>query len=163
MANFKNILIGSAIGAGVIGLAKFFLGLNKTSGELQTELDAKVLSLTLKGLKVRANITLKNPTNGKLTMTQPTVQVIQNDKVIATSNVGKERFTLAERDEKKLDPIEITIPATGLLSLAGALVSFITLKKPFQLTVRSITNVDLGLATKDFKKDQNITLKPKVA
>lgn len=156
-------MIGSVIGAGVIGLAKFFLGLNKTSAELQTDLTAKVHSLTLKGMTVRANIVLKNPTNGSLTMTQPTVQVIQNGNVLATSNIGKTRFTIGPRDEKKLETIEITIPFTGLFSMAGALLSFVTKKQTVNFTVRAITNVDLGLTTKDFKKDQNITLKPKMA
>ena len=163
MSRVTNIVIGTVIGAGVVGLAKFFVGLNNTSAELQTELDAKVHSLTLKGMTVRANILLKNPTNGSLTMTQPTVQVIQNGKVLATSKVGQTRFTIGPRDEKPLEPIEITVPFTGLLSVAGALLSFVIKKQVVNLTVRAITNVDLGLATKDFKKDQNITLKPKTA
>lgn len=163
MNKVTNIVIGSVIGAGVIGLAKFFMGLNKTSAELQTELDAKVHSLTLKGMTVKANIVLKNPSSGSLTMTQPTVQVIQNGSVLATSNIGKTKFTIGPRDEKKLETIAITIPFTGLFSMAKGLLAFVTKKQPVTLTVRAITNVDLGVATKDFKKDQNITLKPKTA
>lgn len=163
MSKVTNIVIGSLVGAGLIGVYHFLMGKKETSDAMQTELGAKIISLNSKGLTVQALVKLKNPTSGTLTITQPTVELIHGTDVVATSNVGKKVFTLAARDEKQLDPITLTLPLNKVLSLAGSLLSILTKKQTVTLIVRAITNVDLGLLKKDFTQDTPITLKPKLA
>lgn len=164
MASLKKILVGTTIGAGVVGLALYLKGLKRTSDELETQVNSKVLSFDLKkGITLQANVLLKNPSNRSLKIKFPTVKVLHKNKVIATSKVENKDFVIPKFEEKALDPITITVPSTALLSAAGSLLQLITKQVSIPLAVKVISNVDLGWTKKDYIKTQDLTIKPKKA
>ena len=78
MSKLKNIVIGTTIGAGVIGLVSYLLGLKRTSAELESVATAMIHSVKLDGLTVRIDVILKNPTNSSLTIKYPFVKLYHN-------------------------------------------------------------------------------------
>lgn len=164
MANLKKILIGTTIGAGVIGLVSYLASLKKTGDELETEIKSKVTDFNLKkGITVQAEVLLKNPSKRSLKIKHPTVKVLHKGKAIATSKVSDKDITIPQFGEKQLDPITITVPATALLSLAGGLFQLLSKQQEIPLSVKVITSVDLGWKKQDFTKTQDLTIKPKQA
>lgn len=164
MKHLKKILIGTTIGAGVISLVSYLASLKKTGDELETEIKSKVTDFDLKkGITVQAGVLLKNPTKSSLKFKHPTVKVLHNNKVKATSQVINKDYTLPAYGEKTLDPIVLTIPIKDVLSMAGGLVNLITKKQEIPLAVKVITNVDLGWKKQDVSKTQDLTIKPKQA
>jgi len=164
MKNLKKILIGTTIGAGVIGLVSYLSSLKKTGDELETEIKSKVTDFNLKkGITLRADVLLKNPSKRSLKFKHPTLKVLHKNKVIATSKVISKDYTLPAFGEKTIDPIIITLPLKDLLSMAGGLVNLISKKQDIPLAVKVITSVDLGWKKQDFTKTQDLTIKPKQA
>jgi len=164
MKNLGKIIIGTSIGAGVIGLVSYLASLKKTGAELETEIKSKVTDFNLKkGITLRADVLLKNPSKRSLKFKHPTVKVLHKNKVIATSKVLSIDYTIPEFGEKSIDPITITVPLKDILSMAGGLINFLSKKQEIPLAVKVITNVDLGWKKQDFTKTQDLTIKPKQA
>lgn len=164
MKHLGKIIIGTSIGAGVIGLVSYLASLKKTGAELETEIKSKVTDFNLKkGITLRADVLLKNPSKRSLKFKHPTVKVLHKNKVIATSKVLNTDYTIPEFGEKSIDPITITVPLKDILSMAGGLINFLSKKQEIPLAVKVITNVDLGWKKQDFTKTQDLTIKPKQA
>jgi len=164
MKHLGKIIIGTSIGAGVIGLVSYLASLKKTGAELETEIKSKVTDFNLKkGITLRADVLLKNPSKRSLKFKHPTVKVLHKNKVIATSKVLSTDYTIPEFGEKTIDPITITVPLKDILSMAGGLINFLSKKQEIPLAVKVITNVDLGWKKQDFTKTQDLTIKPKQA
>lgn len=164
MKHLKKILIGTTIGAGVISLVSYLASLKKTGDELETEIKSKVTDFNLKkGITLRADVLLKNPSKRSLKFKHPTVKVLHKNKAIATSKVINKDYTLPAFGEKTIDPIIITVPLKDLLSMAGGLVNLISKKQDIPLAVKVITSVDLGWKKQDFTQTQDLTIKPKQA
>src|SRR5688572_20813204 len=113
----KKILIGTGIAAGIGGIiwaVSWMLGKKKVGDKLDTVTTAMIHSLKLNGLTLRIDVILKNPTEGTLTIKQPYVKVLFENKVIGTSQIQDKVIEIAKYGAKPVDPIYLTIPATGL-------------------------------------------------
>ena len=164
MASLKKIMVGTTIGAGVIALVSYLSSLKRTGQELETEIKSKVTDFNLKkGITVRADVLLKNPSNRSLKIKHPTVKVLHKGKAIVTSKVSDKDIVIPKFGEKQLDPISLTVPVKDLLSLAGGLINLVTKKKEIPLAVKVISSVDLGFKKQHFAKTQDLTIKPKQA
>ena len=163
MSSLKNILIGSTITAGVVGLVSYLIGLKRTSAELESVATANIHSLKLDGLTVRIDVQLKNPTDSTLKIKYPFVQVINSNNVIGTSKVIDKDITIPKFGEARIEAIMINLPATSLLSLGSGIISLLTKKQAVPLTVQTITTIDLGWKKIPYTKSDDMTLKPKTA
>ena len=161
MSTLKNILIGTTITAGVIGVVAYGRSLMRTSAQLESVATANIHSLKLDGLTVRIDVQLKNPTETSLKIKFPFIKVLFNDKVIGTSKVINKDITIPKNGEAKISAIMINMPATGLLSLGGGIFNLLTKKQPAPIFVKTITTIDLGWKKIPYEKTDNNTLKPK--
>ena len=87
----KKILITTGIVAGIGGLvwgASYLIGKKKVGDKLDTVTTVNVHSLNFKGLTLRIDVILKNPTEGTLKIKQPYVKILFENKVIGTSQVS---------------------------------------------------------------------------
>jgi hypothetical protein len=160
----KKILIGTGIAAAVGGLVwgiSYLLGKKKVGDKLDTVTTAMIHSLKLNGLTLRIDVILKNPTEGTLTIKQPYVKVLFANKVIGTSQIQDKVIEIAKYGAKPIEPIYLTIPATGLLTLGDGLFKVLIKKQPAKITTVTITSIKIGSKYVTYEKPDVITLKPK--
>ena len=160
MADWKKIIVGTGIGAGIIGAIAYFSRLNRTNAELETVATAKLHSLKLDGLTVRIDVKIKNPTNNSFKIKFPFVKLLYKDKTIGTSQVVNKDITIPEYGEAVVEAIMVKIPVTGLLSLGGGLFSLLSKNQAVTIAVKTITTIDLGWKQMPYEKTDNSTLNP---
>ncbi len=72
------------------------------------------------GIEVRTEVQLQNPTNGRLQITQPYLQILSHGKVMSATNVNGKQFTLKPLSQLKLDTVSFKLEwATILTQLAA--------------------------------------------
>jgi hypothetical protein len=160
----KKILIGTGITVGIGGLIwgiSYLLGKKKVGDKLDTVTTAMIHSLKLNGLTLRIDVILKNPTEGTLTIKQPYVKVLFDNKVIGTSQIQNKEIVIAKYSTKPFSAIYLTIPATGLLTLGDGLFKVLIKKQPAKITTITMTSIKIGNKYVSYEKPDVITLKPK--
>lgn len=163
--NTKAIVIGTAaaLGAGIVWLVSDALSKKKVGDKLDTKIKVMVHSIDLKGLTLRIDVTLINPTEGTLTIRQPYIKVLFNNKEVGTTELKDTKVEILPFTPKPLDPIYLTIPATGLFSLGDGLLSLLIKKKPAQITTKIMTSIYIAGGFKNYEKTDVMNLKPKTA
>lgn len=160
----KKILIGTSIAAGIGGLAwglSYLLGKKKVGDKLDTVTSVMVHSIKLNGLTLRIDVILKNPTEGTLTIKQPYVRVLYENKLIGSSQIQDKTIDIVKYGVKPLAPIYLTIPATGLFTLGDGLLKVLLKKQPAKITTVTVTSLKIGGQYVTYEKPEIITLKPK--
>lgn len=160
MANWKKILVGTGIGAGVVGIIAYVSRLKRTSVQLETVSSAKIHSLKMDGLTVRVDVKLKNPTSGTFKIKFPFVKVLYKEKTVGSSQVINKDIQIPAYGEAVIEGIMIKIPFTGLLSVGAGLYKLLVNKEPAPIFVKTISTIDLGWKTIPYESTDDITLKP---
>lgn len=160
MPNWKKILLGTTIGAGITGVALYARKMMRTDAQLETVTTASIHSMDLSGLTVRIDVKLKNPTSGSLKLKFPFVKVAYKDVTIGTSNVIDKDITLPQFGEANIEAVMINIPVMKLLSLGSAIYNLLLSKTAFTLLITTISTLDLGWQKKPYEKKDTITLNP---
>ncbi|MFL5763877.1 MAG: hypothetical protein ACJ77K_08055 [Bacteroidia bacterium] len=158
MANWKKIMVGTGIGAGLVGLFAYVSRLKRSGAELESVATAKIHSLKLDGLTIRIDVQLKNPTQGTFKIKFPFVKVIYKDKVIGSSQVINKDIQIPSFGEANIEAIMIKIPFTGIFSLGAGIYKSLTQKQPVPLFVKTITTIDLGWKKVPYEKTDDNTL-----
>lgn len=163
MAKVGKILIGTGIGAGLIYLLSSLLGKKKLGDKLDTITLASIHKLDLQGLVVRIDVVLKNPTEYSLRIKQPYVRLLIGDKLIGSSQIKNDIIEIKGYSSLPLkNPIYITIPVSGLLSLGGSFYQALVKKQAVTITIHTLTSIDVGSKWIGYDKKDNIALKPKL-
>lgn len=163
MSKLKTIAFCATIGAGVIGLVSYLSGLKRTSAELESIASGMIHSLKLDGLTIRIDVQLKNPTSSSLTISFPFVKLYHAGKLIGSSKVLNKNILIPSQGEATIGQILLNIPAMGLVSLGSNLFNLLIKNQSVQLSIKTITTIDLGWKKVPYSKTENITLKPKKA
>lgn len=160
MANWTKIIVGTGIGAGLVGLVAYVTRLKRTGAELESVASAKIHSLKMDGLTIRIDVQLKNPSSGSFKIKFPFVKLIYKDKTIGTSQVINKDIQIPAYGEAMIESIMIKVPLTGLFSLGAGLYKALMQKEPVPLFVKTITTIDLGWKKVPYEKtdDNTITL-----
>lgn len=163
MANLTKILLGTGIGAGVLYLLSNLLGKKKLGDRLDSITSASIHSLDLKGLTVRVDVVLKNPTEHSIRIKQPYVRVLAGDKLIGSSQVVDQVIEIKAYGATPLkDPIFIQVPLSGLLSAGKAFYQALSKNQPVTIGVDTLSSIDLGGRWIGYQKRDLIPLKPKL-
>lgn len=163
MARVGKILIGTGIGAGLLYLLTNLLGKKKLGDKLDTLTTAMIHSLDLKGLTVRIDVVLNNPTEYTLRIRQPYVRLLVEDKLVGNSQVENQEIEIKPYAAVRLNsPIYITVPLTGLLSVGGTFYRALKAQQPVNIKVDTMTSIDLGGRWVGYQKQDTIALKPKL-
>ncbi len=159
----KAIVIGTAaaITTGIFFFIGDLLSKKKVGDKLDTKIKVMVHSINLSGVILRIDVTLINPTEGTLTIRQPYIKVLFNNKEVGTTELKDQKVIILPFKPKPLDPIYLTIPVTGLLSLGGGLLSLLVQKKPAQITTKILTSIYIAGGFKSYEKTDVMNLKPK--
>jgi hypothetical protein len=146
----------------VLKAVNYFSGIKKTGDKLETTTKVRLLPIKIGSLSftLQIDVTLKNPTEGELTIRQPYVKVLFNNKEIGTSQLSNKTIDISAYSPKELDPIFLTIPATGLLTLGDGIFKVLLKKQPATITTLTTTSVKIGGTFMSQTKTDTSTLKP---
>ncbi len=162
MANLGKIIIGTGIGAGILYVLTSLLGKKKLGDKMDTITQAHIHKLDIKGLVLRIDVVLKNPTEYSIRIKQPYIRLLSGTNLIGSSEVKGDIIEINRYSSTPLkNPIYITIPLAKLLMLGGTFYQALVKKQPAVLTVNTLSSIDLGSKWMGYDKKDFITLKPK--
>lgn len=130
------------VAVGALGI--YFWRLYQFGEQLVVTPRIEVYKVTLDGIMLRVNVTLKNPTSSSVMLQHPFVEIFHEGSLVATSKTSNAEKVIQKSSETKLDPIEITV---SLASLPDILTRLMTTD---QLSLEVVTRT----------KANNITLPP---
>lgn len=160
--NVTKIVVGTSIGAGILWLISNLMSKKKVGDKLDTATSAMVHSLDLKGLTIRVDVVLKNPTEGTLTIKQPYIKLSYDGKDVGASQIVGSEITIKPYSAVPLaQPIYLNIPATGLITLGNGLFKTLVKKQPAKITIVTYSSIKLPTGFVSYSKTDVINLKPK--
>lgn len=158
--SWKRILAGTGISAAVIGVIAYASRMSRTGSQLISMTTAKLHSLKEDGLTIRIDTVLKNPNAGTLKIKYPLVELIYGAKPIGSSQSINQDITIPAYGEAHIDGIMVKISISGLFTLGLGLYKLLIQKTPAELSVRTITTIDLGWKKLPYEKIDPSTINP---
>lgn len=144
MPDWKKIIIGTGITAGLAAIGYKLLSAKKTGQQLEVVHTAMIHKVDTKGVSIRLDVVLKNPGSDELVIKHPFVKVEYKGTTLGSSQVSNTDIKIAKFSEQKLQPIYINIPLKGIFSLAFNLLQAITRKEEIKVNIKTITSMLLG-------------------
>jgi hypothetical protein len=145
MMNGKYLLLG----AGVVGLAlggTYLYNLNRLSGELEVVTKAMIYKVTLTGIVLRVDVTLKNPTGGNIKVKYPFVKMQYNGSTFASSQVKDTDYEIPKFGEVAIDPIYISLSFISLATTVPGLLKEYRANGSAVIEVKTTTTINGQLA-----------------
>ncbi|MBI4945309.1 MAG: hypothetical protein HY840_02775 [Bacteroidetes bacterium] len=157
--SLKKILVGSAIGGGIIAGVTYFFRLKRTSVELESYAKVNIFKLDLSGLVLQVDVQLKNPTRTKFKIKFPFIKLIYKDATIGSSQVVDKDITIPAYGEAVAEKIMITIPPRNIFSVSAGLIKSLLAGEQVKLNSKTISTIDLGWKKLPYEKTEEVTLK----
>jgi hypothetical protein len=132
-------------GTGIVGLAlggAYLYNLKRLSGELEVVTKAMIYKVTLTGLTLRVDVTLKNPTGGSLKVKYPFVKMLYSGSTFASSQVKDIDYEIPKFGEKSLDPIYINLSFISLATTVPGLLKEYRAKGTASIEVKTTTTIN---------------------
>lgn len=145
-------------GAGALGAilgVNYFLKLNRLSNELESDTRATIYSVTLDGITLRVNVTLKNPSGGTVRVKHPFIKMMHGNTVIASSKVKDVNVTIPKFSQVDLEPIMINIGFLRLGTTVPDLLKQYRSTGKLIITVKTISTINDSLP---YTKTDELTL-----
>jgi hypothetical protein len=157
--NFRKLLIGVGIGTGAIAAWNYFSGLRRTSAELESITHINIHKLYEKGLVVRVDVQLKNPTKTKLKIKFPFVKLLYKDVTVGSSQVIDKDIEIPSFGEAVAEKIMIEIPLGNIFSVGGRMITSLLKGETIKLKSKTISTIDLGWKKIPYEKIEELILK----
>jgi hypothetical protein len=141
MSSFAKILGGTVLGAGLIAGVNYFKNIKRAKAELEVIPTANLYSLSWDGVTIRIDVLIKNPTSG------------------SSSQALNKNIKIAAHGEAMIDKILITVPVTSVFSLVFGLIKALHNKEAIKLTIKTMTEVDIGFAKIPYDNETEVVLK----
>ena len=145
MSNWKNIAVSAGIGGVIIG-GLFFIPklvrLKNAAPELDVVPSIQLHKIDGKGITVRMDVNLKNPTPADFKMKYPYIRLSYKDNIIGTSQSVNKDIGMPAFGEANIQQIMMTIPLLSLLSMGGGLLEAIQNNSGVKMNVTIITHID---------------------
>ena len=168
----KLLLYGAGI-AGLFAGGAYLFNLKRLSDEMEVETNAKIDKVSLSGIKLRIDFTLKNPTGGTVSVKQPFVKLSYKGNTLLSSSAEDGNFQIpkygqldssrydpnTEEGRKQPKPIFVSLGTLKLATQAPALLSQYRTSGQLALDITTISTINDRLP---YKQTQSIALgKPK--
>jgi len=154
MVSTKHILFGAGAVAALLG-ASYLLKLNRLSNELETVTKVSIYKISLDGIELRIDVTLKNPSGGSVKVKQPFVKMIYGTTTVASSQIMDVNITIPKFSEVNLEPVMIHIGFLNLATTVPGLLKEYRSTGKLTITVKTITTINDSLP---YTKTDTITL-----
>ena len=130
-----------AIGAGLLFGGGYVFRMNRTSTNLEIEINTSILSLKLTGVTVKVDAKIKNPTDGSLKIKYPFFKLIFKGETLGSSQVIDKNINILSFGEAKIEGMLITIPLSGIFSIGMEMLTSLKTKTGVKVTVKVITTI----------------------
>lgn len=154
-----KILTGTVVGAGAIAGWSYVKNLKKAQAELVIMPNASIYQLGWDGLTIKVDVLLKNPTKGSFSVKFPFVTLLYKDATIGSSQVVNKEIKINQYGEVLIDKIMVQIHMTSAFSVIYSLIKTLFNKEAIQLTVRSLTHINLGWVVLPHENKTEVTVK----
>lgn len=154
MIGTKHILLGAGAVAALFG-ASYLIKLNRLSNELESVTKASIYKVSLEGIELRIDVTLKNPSGGSVKVKHPFVKMIYGGVTVASSQIKDVNITIPKYSEVNLEPVMITIGFMNLATTVPGLLKEYRNTGRLSITVKTITTINDSLP---YSKTDTITL-----
>lgn len=154
MTSGKQLVIGAGAVAAIGGVI-YLLRLNRLSKELETVTKASIHSVSLSGIELRIDVTLKNPSGGSVKVKQPFVRLRYGGTTLVSSQMKNVNITVPKFGEASTEPIILNIGLVQLATTAPALLKDYRETGKLTLMVETVTTINDSLP---YSKTDNITL-----
>ncbi len=159
MSPAHKLIAGTVLGAGAIAGWSYVKNLKRAAAELEAVPSAAIHKLSWDGLSIRIDVLLKNPTKGSFSVKFPFVKLLYKEAVIGTSQSVDKQIRLPPHGEARIDGILVQVPMTNVFSVAFSLIKALFNSEAAQLTVRTITTIDLGWIVLPYETKTEATIK----
>jgi hypothetical protein len=150
----KHIAIGAGAAA-VLYSVSYLIKLNRLSNELESVTKVGIHKVSLAGIELRIDVTLKNPSGGSIQVKNPFVKLVYGNNTVATSQMKDANITISKFSQIVLEPVMISIGFLSLATTAPALLKEYRETGKLNLVVKTITTINDKLP---YSKTDNITL-----
>lgn len=154
MISSKYILLSAGAIAAVYG-ASYLLKLNRLSNELEAVTKIAIHKVSLSGIDLRIDVTLKNPSGGTVKVKHPFIKMIYGTSTVASSQVKDVNITIPKFSEVNLSPVMINIGFLTLATTVPALLKEYRETGKLNITVKTITTINDSIP---FSKTDTVTL-----
>jgi hypothetical protein len=101
--------------SGILYGAYRLIGMKRVSEKAVTTLiNPRIHSVDLRGLIVRTELDVANPTKTKMKITKPVITLTTNGKYITSSTPENKELTINPLSKTRIDTVEMTVPWTIL-------------------------------------------------
>jgi hypothetical protein len=150
-----KVMAGIATGAGVLAAYSYVQRMKQLQKNLQYITTVNLAGITWNGITLRVNILLKNPTKAKLKIQFPFVKMEYKGTVIGSSKEIK----IPANGEVMIDNVLIVIPVTGLFSVTAEVLKTLLEKKPVELLLTVMTDINAGWITVHYEEKKPIAIR----
>ena len=157
--SWRNTLIGTAVVGTTAAITTYFMGLKRTIVQLESFASINIFKLNLKGVTVRVDVQLKNPTRTKFKIKYPFVKLIYKDTTVGTSQVVNQDIEIPAYGEAVAEKIMIQIPVRSIFSVVFGMVKSLLQGETIKITSVTISTIDLGWKKLPYEKTEQLTLK----
>jgi hypothetical protein len=154
-----KILVGTAVGAGVVAGVAYYMNLKRAQATLEVKPQAFIHKLDWNGLTVRVDATLKNPTKVGFSIKFPFIKVDYKDNQIGSSQVINKDIKVPAYGEVLIKDIMIVIPVMSFFSVIYELIKALMANQPIALFLKTVTTIDLGWTTMPYEDKKEVVLK----
>lgn len=110
---WTGIVLG-VIGLGVWGLSK----LSHASGEIVTQIKARIFKIDISNLTIAIDAIIKNPTNTEINIQYPFIKLLYKGGALASSDMKDQQIKIAPFSQTTISNIQIPISYLYMASLA---------------------------------------------
>lgn len=159
MVSLNKIIMGTAVGAGVVALISYLANMRRASVQLEVIPGVNIHSLSWTGLTLRIDAVLKNPTGASFKVKFPYVKISHKGTTLGSSQVIDKDISIPAYGQAVIDSIMVEVPTLSFFSVAYDIIKALNNKEAIALTVQTITTIDLGWSKVPYEDKKEITLK----
>jgi hypothetical protein len=130
--------------AGGFATWQYIQKMKRMQRNLQYIPTVQVLSISTKGITLLINILFKNPSAGSFSIQNPFIKLDYKGTVIGSTDAKNKHLTIPAYGEAVADNILLVIPVYQLFTVTAEVVKNLLVKKPVELTLTVITDIQLG-------------------
>lgn len=139
----KDSKVALAVSAAVLALGlPYLLKLKRLSEELETVTKVNIHNVSFTGMKLRVDITLKNPTAATMKVKHPFIRMMYKDSVFASSESKDKDYEIQKFSELNVDPVYVDLSFITLATQVPELLKKYRSEGKLALTVKTITTIN---------------------
>lgn len=154
-----DVITTAIVVTGMIGVYALVAKFARVQNELEVIPTASVHKFDLKGLTLRIDLAMKNPTSASFKIKFPYIKLYYKDSIVGSSQVVNKDITIPAYGQAVIEKIMLDVQLANLLTTAATIITAIQKKEPVKVIIKTVTAVITGVKDLSIEKTQEITVK----